>query len=344
MKIILVGETHFGSRTPQRVRALERLGHLVSVVSTMPETWTYETRPGLSTRIRYRLRIPADLAQANAKLLEYGSEGVDVVILDNAKTIRPVTLRRLRQAHPKLRLIWYSEDDMMNPIHRSRWIENAIPLFDLWVTTKTYNAEAGEIPSFGAGNILTVDNSFDPDDHHPIQVSDAERERWGAPVSFVGTYESPRAGMIRHLGENGVPVRVWGNGWARSGMDHPMIRVENTAVYGDQYRQVVASSDINLCFLRHGNRDRQTCRSVEIPAMGGFMAHEASNEMERILHPGTETVYFENGEDLLRVCYQYLNDQGRRHAIAKAGMRKIREGGYSHDDRWRDILEAAFEI
>lgn len=344
MNIILAGETHFGSRTPQRVRALERLGHQVTVISTMPEGWTYETRPDFSTRIRYRLRIPADRAQANAGLLACCKRDTDAVILDNAKTIRPDTLRRLRQGQSGPRLIWYSEDDMMNPVHRSRWIEKAIPLFDLWVTTKTYNAQTSEIPSFGARRILAVDNSYDPDAHRPIQVSEAERDRWGAPVCFVGTYEAPRAEIIRHLGENGVPVRVWGNGWARSGLDHPLIRIENTPVYGMEYRRVVASSEINLCFLRHGNRDRQTCRSIEIPAMGGFMAHEASGEMERMLRPETESVYFANAEDLLRICRYYLNAGKERHAIAQAGALKIQQGGYSHDDRWRAILKAALEI
>lgn len=343
MKIVMVGETNFGSRTPQRVRALERLGHDVKVVSTVPADWNYETPPSLATRIRHRLRIPADRALANAKLIEAAAHGADVVILDNAKAIAPHTLTRLRAMQPHHRLVWYSEDDMMNPAHRSRWVERSMPLFDLWVTTKSYNAAPHEIPAFGVGRIMVVDNSFDPIDHSPVPVSSQEQDEWGAPVGFVGTYEAPRADMIRTLAQHGVHVRIWGNGWQKALFNHPLIRVENVPVYGPQYQKVVASTAINLCFLRRGNRDRQTCRSVEIPAMGGFMAHEGSSEMAGILTPDQETVYFETAEDLLGVCRRWLADPEGRQKIADAGKMKIRRGGYSHDDRWRMILRATQE-
>lgn len=341
MKIIVVGETHFGSRTPQRIRALQDLGHEVTVVSTAPEGWTYETPPGLLTRIRHRLRLPTDRAGANAKLLAAAAaKGAEVIILDNAKAIYPWTLRRLRRLLPDHRLVWYSEDDMMNPSHRSYWIEKSVPFFNFWITTKTYNANSDEIPSFGAKRVIVVDNSFDPYDHCPVAVEADEREKWGAGISFVGTFEAPRARMIRHLADHDLPVRVWGNGWQKPVLDHPLIRVENRPVYGLDYQKVVACSAINLCFLRHGNRDVQTCRSVELPAMGGFMVHERSAEITKIFTSNKEAAYFDGPEELLSVCRKWLLDADGRHRVAQAGHLKAWQNGYSHKDRWRTILQA----
>lgn len=336
MRIVLVGEANEGSRTPQRLRALRDLGHEVVMVATTPPGWNYETRPGLVERLRYRLRLPADAAGANRALLA-AAPGAEVVILDNARTIRSATLRAVRGLAPGVRLAWYSEDDSMNPIHRTRWMEGAMKLFDLWVTTKSFNAAPGEVPSLGVRRVLVVDNSYCPHAHAPI----APDERFAAAVSFVGTYEAPRAADLLALAEAGVVVRVWGNGWGGLAGRHPLLRVENTPVYGDDYRRVVCSSAINLCFLRKGNRDRQTCRSLEIPAMGGFMLHQESDEVARLLVPDREAAYFADTAGLINQCRRWLADDEGRRRVAGAGRIRVEADGHSHPARWSQILAEA---
>lgn len=342
MRIVLVGETNSGSRTPQRLRALRELGHDVTMVSTTPAGWTYETRPGLAVRIRYRLRLPGDPAGAN-RALAAAAPGADLVVLDNARMIRPATLRAVRQAAPAAPLVWYSEDDSMNRAHRTRWLESAIGLFDLWVTTKSFNAEPHEVPALGARRVLFVDNSFCPHAHAPIAISDSERRAFGAPVSFVGTFEAPRAADLLALARAGFSVRVWGNGWqALAGAD-PRLEVMGRPVYDDDYRRVVSASAINLCFLRKGNRDRQTCRSLEIPAMGGFMMHEASPEMTRLFAPDREAGYFASTAELLAGVGRWLADPDGRAAAAAAARARALADGHSHAERWRAILAQALE-
>lgn len=343
MKIVVVGETNPGSRTPQRLRALTQLGHQVAAVSTTPPGWTYETPPTLLTRVLHRLRLPADPAGANHGLVEAATRGCDLVLLEAAKMIRPATLRAVRRAAPDAPLVWYSEDDTLNPAHRSRWLEGCIPLFDLWVTTKSFNAQPAEVPALGARRVLFVNNSFDPADHAPIAVDETERRIWGADVAFVGTYERPRAADLLALAEAGIAVRVWGNGWAGMAGIHPKLRIENRPVYGDDYRRVVASSAVNLCFLRKGNRDLQTCRSVEIPAMGGFMLHEASAEVEYMFAADREAVYFRSRDELIGQCRIWLADSAARQAVATAARHRAVAGGHSHADRWRMILGVASE-
>lgn len=341
MKLVVIGETNHGSRTLQRVRALRTLGHAVEVVSTTPEGWKYETQPTLFQRLRYRLRLPADATAANARLAD-ASLGADVVILDNARAIRPRVLSEIKSRTPSPRLLWYSEDDMMNSIHRSRGIERSIGLFDLWVTTKSFNAKPSEMPSLGARRVLFTDNAFDPLDHAPIQLEPDDCECWGADVSFVGTFERPRARSLAALARAGIRVRVWGNGWKNMAGKLDGLRIENRPVYGDDYRRVVAASAINLCFLRHGNRDLQTCRSVEIPAMGGFMLHEASSEITRLFTPGVEAVYFRTDSELLSECQNWLVNSSGREKIALAGQARAMSA-YSHQDCWRRILAAVLE-
>jgi len=337
MRIIMVGETHHGSRTPQRVQALRDLGHEVTAISTMPQGWNEQSRPGPIDRMLYRLRLPWDWPGAGRDMA-WSAPAHDLIVLDNARAIRPSALRAARQAAPDIKILWFSEDDMLNPIHRSRWTERSLELFDLCITTKSFNAEPEELPALGARRVLFVNNTYCPHAHRPIAISDEESIRWGALVSFVGSFESPRATMVLELARAGIPVRVWGNGWSRMQDAHPALTIENRPVYGDDYRRVVAASAINLCFLRHANRDRQTCRSIEIPAMGGFMAHEYSAEMAALIVPGREAVYFRDAGELIAQCRAWLQAPGRA-AIALAGHRRVAEGGFSHSARWREILD-----
>lgn len=336
MRLILVGETNEGSRTRQRLRALRDLGHDVTMVSTTPQGWRYETRPSVWERLCYHLRMPVDSAAANAHLRVAAGKDCDAVLLDNARMIRAGTLRPLVGS---CRLLWYSEDDTMNPIHRTRWMESCLPLFDLWVTTKSFNAAADEVPSLGVRRTLFVNNSFCPHDHAPMVLDDDECRKWGADIGFVGTYEAPRARDVMALAQAGMIVRIWGNGWNALAGQHPNLVVEGRPVYGDDYRRVVAATRINLCFLRQGNRDLQTCRSLEIPAMRGFMMHQSSSEMESLFAADREAVYFGDTDELVAKARSWLTDHVGRDRVAAAGRQRAVADGHDHVSRWRTILD-----
>ena len=211
LKIVVVGQTFSASRTPQRVSAMGDLGHAVTAVPITPEGTDYETSPSMMVRIRYRLRIPGDPARANAAIFAT-ARNADVLWLEAADMIRAGTLRRLKRLNPDISIVGYSEDDMMNPRNRTIWQQQALHLIDLWATTKSLNTRAEERAVLKPRKMLFVNNSYDPAIHRPVETDAADRDTYGASVSFIGTYEAPRAQSVVHLARNGVTVRVWGNG------------------------------------------------------------------------------------------------------------------------------------
>lgn len=336
MNIIVVGETIPGSRTPQRVQALRSLGHNVSVVSSTPDGATYEQRPSVLDRLRYRLRIPADIAGANGALLAAITAETDVVWVENARIIRKGTLKAVTRAAPRARLVWFSEDDTMNHRHRTVWMDGCIPLYDLWVTTKSFNAAPHEVPSLGARRVLFVHNSYDPQLHRPTPPDPA----FAADVAFVGTFEAPRANSLLRLAQAGMQVRVWGNGWERMAGRHPNLVIEGRPVYDGDYAKVCGAAKINLCFLRKFNRDLQTCRSVELPAIGVFMLHERNQEIVDLFAEEKEAVYFGDDDELIAQVRRWLPDNAGRRRIAAAARQKTRDAGLSHGETAARILAA----
>lgn len=330
LNIVIAGQMFEASRTVQRVRALRALGCAVTCIPTTPSGHNYETRPSLMTRIRHRLRRPDDPAQANAAISAAINDATDVLWLDAADVIRADTLVEAKRVKPDLSVLWYSEDDMMNRRMRTRWLEQAIPYIDLWVTTKSFNIHSNEVPSLGVRRTFFVNNSCDPSIHCPAILSQNDAKQYGAAISFIGTFEEPRAKSIMQLAQAGYEVRVWGNGWGNMKNLHENLRIEDRPAYNDEFAKVVAASRINLCFLRHANRDRQTCRSVEISGCGGFMAHERNSEIEGLFRDEKEAVYFSNDDELISVCNRWLSDENSRRMIGDAARARVEELQLDH--------------
>jgi spore maturation protein CgeB len=337
LRIVFVGETMPGSRTPQRVRAFQQLGHSVEVISTNGPGRTFEDRPTFADRVRYRLRRPRDEGGANQALLA-AAKVCDLMWIENALALRPETMSAVKRSAPQAPLVWYCEDDMMNPRLGSVWIDRALPLFDLWVTTKSFNARPEEMPARGVRRILFVDNSYDPRVHRRLTLTADEAAMFGADVAFVGTFETPRAASLLALARAGIQVRVWGNGWSHLRDAHPGLRIEERPVYGDDYARAVNATRINLAFLRKANRDLQTCRTVEIPACAGFMLHERSDEAERLFVPDREAAFFTTDDELVAACRRWLADEPGRRTVAEAGYARLQSGAHTHADRLRTVL------
>jgi hypothetical protein len=343
--ILFVGQTVPGSRTFQRIKAFQKMGHEVDVISTNLPGSRYEDKPSLLTRLRYRLRYPADKAEAGEKIIEHlKARKYDILWLERAVEIGPQILTEVKNTSPDTCITWYAEDDMINPYHRTRQVEGAMPLYDLWVTTKSFNALPEEVPRFGVKNILVVNNSYDADLHRPTDLGEQDLSDFGADISFVGTYERERANSLIYLAEHGLSVRIWGNGWGGLIGRSPELVIEDRPAYDEEYIKVICASKINLCFLRKENRDLQTCRSIEIPACGGFMLHERNDEMTGIFEEDVEVAYFDNDQELFEQCKKWMLLDEERQAIAARGYNCVNQGSFSHTQRLQEILDAVQRI
>ena len=77
--------------------------------------------------------------------------------------------------------------------NRKRAYVKGLSCYDCVFTTKAPNVGPSELPALGARRVIAVDKSYDPHVHFPVGVSEADVERYGADVGFVGTFEAARA-------------------------------------------------------------------------------------------------------------------------------------------------------
>jgi spore maturation protein CgeB len=343
-----VGDLSFYGRTYQRYRAFLDLGYNLIPVSFTPLGYC----PGLSNsyvkfvpsivlKFFYKIGYPLDIFQINEKILEIlHFFEVNIIWCEKPLMLKPKTLKIIKKKYPRVKIAFYSEDDMFAKHNQSKYFVKCLPYYDVVFTTKSYNCHPKELPSLGAKKVIFVDKAFCKYTHRPLPLSEEERKKWGADVGFVGTFEEDRAEKMLFLAENGVKVRIWGNGWKRWIRKHPNLLVEGRPVYGIDYVKVLNATKINLCFLRKANRDLQTARTMEIPACGAFMLAERTEEHLRLFEEGKEAEFFDvdNPKELLEKVKYYLTHEEERKKIAKAGRERCLKSGYSHHDRLKYMM------
>lgn len=335
-RIVYVGDLRSGGTCLQRMRALAALGSNVIPINTMDDRANALNRT-LLTRVFRKLGRPLDHAGVNSRIREVlASTPADIVWLDKALTVRPETLEEVRRLRPDCRIVGYSPDDMCARLNQSTYFRHHLRHYDVYFTTKSFGV--AELLALGCPRVVFVGNAYDPATHRPMSLTDEERRRWGGPVGFIGTWEPERARSLARLALRGHSVRIWGEYWRRATGLGPTAIVEGKAIYGDDYARALSAFDINLCFLRRLSRDLQTTRSVEIPACGGFMLAERTEQHQALFEENKEAVYFGSDEELCDKVGYYLAHPDERLAIAARGRERCLRGGYSNHERLKWML------
>lgn len=335
-KILFVGDLGGNGRCAQRFRALCDLGYPVRGLSYLPieENDLGGKKTGLIYRVFWKLGIPLSKTRVNKMILaEIRQNPPDVLWIEKGNEIFPWTLSRVRAEFPICWIVSHSEDDMYLWHNRSWYYTFGLRHYDLVFTTKIHNCRPSEFPAMGARRVVFVYQAYDKYLHHPVELTIKEKVSYGADVGFIGSYEQERAESLLYLAEAGLAVKVWGERWNRFKKSHPNLMIQHRALYGEDYVKVLCATRINLCFLRKINRDRHTSRTFEIPACGGFMLAERTDEHLALFEDQKEAVFFSSDSELLEKTKYYLEYEHERNLIASAGRERCLASGYSFHDR-----------
>ena len=334
--ILYVGPLAYGQTCRQRLGALEALGHQVVGLDTLPPAVAARTQ-ALMERIRRKIWGPRDLGRINEQILTLAAaHHPDILWIDKGLIIKPDTLIQVKKLFPRTVAVSYSPDDMLNPDNQSNYYLQGIPLYDLHITTKSYNVP--ELKALGARAVIRVNNAYCPKTHRPMELSSEERQQLGGPVGFIGAYERPRAELLVWLARQGVPVKVWGHWPRRLGNGLKNLTVMGRPLWGEDYAKAICAFDINLGFLRKKNRDLQTSRTMEIPACGAFLLAERTPEHLALFEEGREAEFFSSPEELLDKVRHYLAHGEERRRLAAAGRARCLRSGYSNPATLAGIL------
>lgn len=339
MKILSVGSFNGLSNTcVHRNWALKALGE-VDMVNMYEKPINFHFK--LANKLfnwGFPVKLP-DLSNCNLKILELIKKNIyNIVWIDKGWLVQASTLDFIKKHSPETKIVSYSPDNMALRHNQSQQYLESLPLYDFIFTNKSYILS--DMKKLGARNISFVNNSYEDSFHYPRILTAKEIESLGGDVGFVGAWEEERYGSMLYLAEHGIKVRVFGGGeWLKHKAKHPNLKIEEIGLHGEDYSKSFRAFKISLCFLRKMNFDQQTTRSLEIPACGGFMLAERTDEHLSLFEEGKEAEYFSSNEELLEKCKYYLLHEDHRESIAVAGRKRCETSGYSNKKAIKKMLD-----
>jgi hypothetical protein len=323
--------------------ALERISDEIVVVNSREKKITFFYR--LCHKLfNYGLAIHLpDNSNSNKKIKDLVNASVhtpfDVVWIDKGITINVETIKYIKRVSPTSLIVSYSPDNMALRHNQSQNFIKCIPFYDVHFTTKSYILN--EMKRLGAKRTVFVNNQYEPHFHYPRKLNQDEILKLGGDIGFIGVWERERCNSILYLAENGLKVKVFGSGkW------NEFKNVENLTIlpgiFSEDYSKALQAFKISLCFLRKMNADTQTTRTMEIPASGGFLLAERTDEHLSLFEEGKEAEFFSTDQELLEKCQFYLKHEVDRDRIKEAGTLRCYTSGYSNEKSIKRMIDILY--
>jgi hypothetical protein len=340
-RVLLVDSSQHWPSNPLFAEALEHVSGSAGWEWAVVDEAPHLTR-GLRVPARVVHRVSgrrAGVRSLNRELLDTARRmRPDLVLVVKGQYLTPDTLAEVRRASGAT-LVNYATDDPFNPRVSSPELRAAIGTYDVYACTK--RAVLADASRAGARSVAYVPFAYKPSVHFPeAATGPAEHDRFAADVAFIGGADDDRLPYLEHLLDRlpEVNLALWGGFWGK----YPKLRPHWRGVaLGREYRLAISGAHVLVNLVRRANRDGHVMRSFEVPACGGCMVSERTDEHEQLFADGRETRFFSTPDDLVELTAELLGDPPARAGLADQARRWATSGGHTYADRIREIVAIA---
>ncbi|MBV8713457.1 MAG: glycosyltransferase [Chloroflexi bacterium] len=234
------------------------------------------------------------------------------------------------------RRLVFVTDDPWNRSVRADWFFQALPQYDQVYTPRWANVE--DLQRLGCPSVGYLPFGFDPDLSFREEPHTApEWREFATDVAFVGGADADRVPYISALLRAGIRVNLYGGYWNR-------FRATRQSHKGHAdvatVRKATSGASVALCLVRRANRDGHVMRSLEIPAMGGCMLVEDTDEHRALFGDSGELVAtFRGIDEMIDRVRWLLSNTTERRRLATAAHDRVHAAHHTYADRLEQMLE-----
>ncbi|RDW99438.1 CgeB family protein [Listeria kieliensis] len=221
--------------------------------------------------------------------------------------------------------------------HTSKVLNKAITEYDIVVTPKI--TEVTKYKKYGCTNVVQTQYAYDPSIHHPTGMTEFERSYYGSMLTFVGRMEAKRSEWLEEIAKRGYDLKVWGTNWNKLPKDNQLRRFcTYEGVYMQNMAKVFEASNISLGFLTHLSNEQHTARTFEIPACGGFLLAERTDEHKALFVEGEEADFFSDSEEMHAKIDFYSDRLDVVGRMKQKGYERVKKLSATYKQRVIEIL------
>lgn len=259
--------------------------------------------------------------EVNDKLFELKKLDFDLVLLLKGEVILPDVLKEF----PCKKALWYFDMPII-----SRLIELG-KVCDRFFLHMRNQALEDEYLKRGL-KIYYLPQGVDPSAHSPCRFD----PKFRSSIAFTGSFDKKREEILLKLSKKYRNLRIWGNGWECSKVEHAW---QGKPIYLEGYGQVCASSKIVLNLGREGMWDVDiSARIFMTAACKGF---QLSNDIETLgnyFDREKEIAVFHDAKELSQKIKFYSSHSKERKKIIEAAYKRVLSE-HSYDLRIKEMLK-----
>ncbi len=253
-----------------------------------------------------------------------------VMVVGNVE-IDPDILKEIKKILISCRIFWYLTDPL--PTQNSLLVDS-VPFYDCILTFSKFQVPL--IYWFGGKNVFYLPFGYDPRLHRKVILTNEEKKFYGSDVAYLGTWQPTIENWLNELTSH--DLKVWGNQWHQLKGCPQIMKCwqgEGAGLYGD-LAKVANASKVIFNVVRFHNGNGHSMKTFEIPASGGFMLTNRTDEQVSFFPEDTCAVYFSTQEELKDKLKFYLLHETERERISQAGYEVAQQHHYN--ERARTIL------
>jgi spore maturation protein CgeB len=330
MKVLFSGHhnPHFFTITEYLEKAMQSLGHELIVFEDRQHTI-----PG---RIRKRLHFldRFDLKIINRKMFSLAAAAKpDIAVVTGGHRISAETIKKFKDKGI-ICILW-----TIDPPRFFQHIIDVAPIYDHIFCQGTEAIELLDRAGIEGAQWLPM--ACDPDYHHPVECTLADKEKYSSDIVFVGSYYPERAALFEKLAD--LDIAIWGPGWESVPQSSPLRRkIRGKHTTPEEWLKIYSAGKIVLATHYQDPLNRfpvyqASPRVFEILACGAFQLCDDQRDVFSLFKDGHDLIKFTDGKDLIAKVVYYLHNPQERHTIAEQG-RKTVLARHAYNDRIKELL------
>ena len=344
MQRVLVVLPFYGGSLPigrYCAAALREIGCLVDVFESPPFFSAFNAVKELNVSIERQEYLENSFLQVVTQSILATVERFepDLVLCMAQAPLSRQGLSRLRKEGVSTAM-WFVEDYRLFTYWRA-----FAPLYDVFAVIQK-EPFLSELAQSGVANALYLPLAADPAVHRPLELSPAERQRFGAELSFMGAGYPNRRAAFRHLARHGL--KIWGTEWDGDAELAPLVQMQGQRISTEDAVKIFNAAVINLNLhssvkaeeLVPGG-DFVNPRTFEIAASGAFQLVDTRSLMPELFAKG-DLATFSSLPELEEKIAHFAAHPEERRAFAGRGRERVLKD-HTYAARMRTLLDFARE-